>query len=189
MSDTRSKILDCMYKEVAAEGYDKTSIGKICKQVGITKPSVYYYFSSKEDIFVAMMNEYNTEILGSMGTLPAIGDKKAFMDFVIEIGDEYIDFFSQDADRCKMKVQMEMLYSRMENVKQYIDSFYERWLEWMDSVVECGKKLGAIDAHVDARDYSEMVMIFLDGISVSIHNGWESDVKKFWRTFVQNLLR
>ena len=33
-----------MYDLVAEVGYDKASIGKICDFVGISKPSVYYYF-------------------------------------------------------------------------------------------------------------------------------------------------
>ena len=45
-----------MYDLVAEVGYDKASIGKICDRVGISKPSVYYYFPSKEDIFTTLLD-------------------------------------------------------------------------------------------------------------------------------------
>ena len=53
---TRKKILDAMYDLVAEVGYDKASIGKICDFVGISKPSVYYYFPSKEEIFTTLLD-------------------------------------------------------------------------------------------------------------------------------------
>ena len=53
---TKKKILDAMYDLVAEVGYDKASIGKICDRVGISKPSVYYYFSSKEEIFTTLLD-------------------------------------------------------------------------------------------------------------------------------------
>ena len=45
-----------MYDLVAEVGYDKASIGKICDFVGISKPSVYYYFPSKEEIFTTLLD-------------------------------------------------------------------------------------------------------------------------------------
>ena len=43
---TRQKIIDAMYHLIAEYGYDKASLSKLCDAVGITKPSIYYYFQS-----------------------------------------------------------------------------------------------------------------------------------------------
>ena len=50
-NDTKQAILDAAVKLVEEKGYAETSILDICKECGITKPTFYYYYKSKEDIF------------------------------------------------------------------------------------------------------------------------------------------
>ena len=52
--ETRDKKRMLLLKTAARmfneEGYDRTSLTSIARQLGITKPSLYYYVNSKEDI-------------------------------------------------------------------------------------------------------------------------------------------
>ena len=50
---TREKILDVAYRSFADKGYNRTSMGSIAEELGITRPALYYHFASKEDLLLA----------------------------------------------------------------------------------------------------------------------------------------
>ena len=50
MKDTRERILETALDLFIERGYDKTSLREIAEKVGVTKPALYYHFSSKEEI-------------------------------------------------------------------------------------------------------------------------------------------
>lgn len=53
-ASTREKILDVALDLFSDQGFDGTSMREIAQRLGITKPSIYYHFASKEDILLAL---------------------------------------------------------------------------------------------------------------------------------------
>ena len=51
MNKTKRKIFETSMKLFAKKGYDATSIEEITATVGVAKGTLYYHFSSKEEIF------------------------------------------------------------------------------------------------------------------------------------------
>ena len=49
--NTKDMILKVGLKQFLRFGYEQTSLNSIAKEVGISKPSTYYYFKSKEELF------------------------------------------------------------------------------------------------------------------------------------------
>jgi AcrR family transcriptional regulator len=49
--DKRERILDAAEQLFAAQGYANTTMDQIVQALGVTKPFVYYYFDSKQEIF------------------------------------------------------------------------------------------------------------------------------------------
>jgi AcrR family transcriptional regulator len=49
-SDTKQRILDTARELFARKGVQKTSLQEIAAELGITKPALYYHFSSREDL-------------------------------------------------------------------------------------------------------------------------------------------
>ncbi|MCE7001874.1 TetR/AcrR family transcriptional regulator [Kibdelosporangium philippinense] len=50
MADTKQRILDAARDLFAAQGVQKTSLREIADRLGISKPALYYHFSSREDL-------------------------------------------------------------------------------------------------------------------------------------------
>jgi len=63
--DTRQKILDVAERQFAAKGYTGAYLQSIAKEVGVQKTALYYYFTSKEALYVAVLER----ILGSLDRL------------------------------------------------------------------------------------------------------------------------
>lgn len=62
----RESLLDCAREIAAAEGTDAINIRRIAKQAGIATGTVYNYFSNKEDILLALTEEYWRKTLMEM---------------------------------------------------------------------------------------------------------------------------
>ncbi len=57
MNKTKRKIFEISMKLFADKGYDATSIEEITATVGVAKGTLYYHFSSKEEIFNFLVDE------------------------------------------------------------------------------------------------------------------------------------
>ncbi len=56
--DNRSNILACALRLFASRGYDTVGIQEIVNVAGITKPTLYHYFGSKQGLLEALLKEH-----------------------------------------------------------------------------------------------------------------------------------
>src|SRR5689334_7053548 len=54
-ADTRQRILAVSAELFVEQGYEGTSLREIAERLGVTKAALYYHFSSKEQIFRALL--------------------------------------------------------------------------------------------------------------------------------------
>ncbi|MDP9765185.1 TetR/AcrR family transcriptional regulator [Deinococcus enclensis] len=55
--DTLRKILTHTYDLIAEEGIDRTALSALAQRVGIAKPTLYYYFPTKDDLIAVLFEE------------------------------------------------------------------------------------------------------------------------------------
>jgi TetR/AcrR family transcriptional regulator len=70
----RQKIIDAALEVFSAYGYRGSTIDQVAQAAGISKSSVFYYFGSKTEIYVALLTETLTDWLEPLGMLQAEGD-------------------------------------------------------------------------------------------------------------------
>jgi len=58
----KQTILDKSLKLFSAKGYDGVSVSELTEAAGITKPTLYYYFGSKEGVFEAVCQSHYTQL-------------------------------------------------------------------------------------------------------------------------------
>ncbi|SIS02043.1 transcriptional regulator, TetR family [Peribacillus simplex] len=54
---TKNKIKEVAYKQLAEKGYERATLSSIAKEVGIKTPSIYAFYKSKEDLFMAVYKD------------------------------------------------------------------------------------------------------------------------------------
>jgi AcrR family transcriptional regulator len=72
-ASTREKILDVALDLFTDQGFDGTSVREVAARLGITKPSIYYHFASKEEILMALhmrQHEFAKAALARMAGQP-----------------------------------------------------------------------------------------------------------------------
>ncbi len=55
--DNRALLLQCALDLFAARGYDAGGVQEICEAAGVTKPTLYHYFGSKQGLMQALLGE------------------------------------------------------------------------------------------------------------------------------------
>jgi AcrR family transcriptional regulator len=56
-SDARDRLLTAALDQFTLRGYAATSVRELCEAAGVTKPVLYYYFKSKEGLYLQLMEE------------------------------------------------------------------------------------------------------------------------------------
>lgn len=65
-SHTRQKILDAAFELFYAQGYQGTTVDQVIAKSGISKPTVYSYFPTKQDLCIAYVEERHRQELASL---------------------------------------------------------------------------------------------------------------------------
>jgi AcrR family transcriptional regulator len=71
--NTRERILDVALDLFIEQGFDGTSLREIAEQLGVTKAALYYHFTSKDDILMALhlrLHEFGRDALVRIGDGP-----------------------------------------------------------------------------------------------------------------------
>lgn len=82
--ERRAAILDIAREAFLQDGYSGTSMSRIAAQVGGSKATLYSYFPSKKDLFIAVTDRETAQLYDEIFNLKlSLGEpKKAFTDFV-----------------------------------------------------------------------------------------------------------
>ncbi len=81
----------------AERGYDATSVREIVEAAGVTKPTLYYHFGSKQGLAEALLTKPMTEFIASLRSL--LEEQIAPIDLLRRMFAAYIGLISDEPDR------------------------------------------------------------------------------------------
>ena len=64
--ERRQELIETARVLFMSQGYEKTMVGDIVRQVGVAQGLFYYYFRSKQEIFLAVINQFTEERIGEL---------------------------------------------------------------------------------------------------------------------------
>jgi len=62
-ADTRQGLVDEARKLFARRGYHAASLDEVCAQAGVTKGALYHHFENKEDLFLAVLDDVEKDLV------------------------------------------------------------------------------------------------------------------------------
>lgn len=66
--ERRQEIIEAAETLFFSQGYNETSVSDIVKAVGVAQGLFYYYFKSKKDVFLALMDQYIEKRVGELAS-------------------------------------------------------------------------------------------------------------------------
>ena len=101
--DSKASIIRAAVDVFARKGYEAASVREIAEAAGITKPTLYYYFGSKEGLGGAILREAQETLEASL-TVSTRGPEEAF--------ERLVDFVDAHFEACKANQSLaRFLYS------------------------------------------------------------------------------
>ena len=184
MNKTKRKIFEASMKLFAEKGYDATSIEEITATVGVAKGTLYYHFSSKEEIFNFLVEEgmklLHNSIDIKIDKLPNYIDKlKAIILIQIKIVVKYEDLIT---------ILLNQFWgneARNQMCKKHILSYIEK----IEGIVKEGIAKGEIKEGDPKVIASEIYALTCCSLVYKVRSEEEIDIMKLYKEFENTVIK
>lgn len=148
-SDLRTRILDAAIRLFAQRGYAATSVREVVEAAGCTKPALYYYFESKDALFLEAIRSGTAIIFDLVeDTMRREGSVRAQMAHGL---DQFLGFFRENEMTMRLLMRAELQPDEGQPAFDF-DSVRERHLMMLRSMLEVGVSRGEIRSDIDLDD-------------------------------------
>ena len=179
-AERRNEILDVAERLFCTKGYDQTSTNDILSEIGIARGTLYYHFSSKEDILDAMIDRILDEIVRRASRI-ALDESVAVLERMTQtILASNVDTKTGDMILEQMhKPQNALMHAKMQErlLKQLIPLFTK--------LIEDGISQGLMQT-ADPEDTIEMLLLYANTVFDDAIAYSEADKKKKVLAFINN---
>ncbi|MFB6367623.1 TetR/AcrR family transcriptional regulator [Paenibacillus elgii] len=185
INETYAKILETAYRLFAEHGIDKTSLSMIAKEVGISKPAIYYHFPSKDVLIEVLFEEIKKEINFSKSFSIQDYTKDNFEAKLLADGYRMIE--EQRQDDYFPRVVNEYMIRGSRNELKYehrLHEVIEGFANGFEELLTHGAKLGIIPGErITAK--AHMLTMVIDNIGNCMLIGLKFNYKEIWEEAVK----
>ena len=186
-NNTKQKIIDAMYHLIGTEGYEKASMGKICDSIDITKAAAYYYFKSKEDIFLEIVkNLYEEDLSKYIEDINKSNNKEEYRTALLQFEFSFIDIYQNDSELQKICYEIDIQAYRIPRVKEYVNSANHKMNKILNSMLEKGVSLKLFEEDT-INIKAQYLQIVMEGLDKAILFKFPICAKEVWQYSVDQL--
>lgn len=164
--NTRQRLLREAMRLFLRDGYDSVATRQVCEAAGVTQPSLYHHFGSKEGLYFAAIAEWFSDLRDSMTR--AIADGETFRDRLLHLA---LIFWSGEAGEyqaMQRDAMRHMPQARMPALRLIIlDSVISPLLELMSA----GIASGDLPTYAEPYALMELFWAMVDGFAGLYHRG------------------
>lgn len=158
-TSTKEKILKEGKSLLQQYGYNGFSFQDIANSVGIKKPSLYDHFSSKDDLIIAILAEYN----------------QLFEAWKIQVNDlnppekirkVFQVFYSFSCDHKKVCPVLALIADMKvisKSAQKEMKNFIDNWLDWLSEIILEGQTKNVFQNNISPHDLSSFIYSQLMG--------------------------
>ena len=186
-NETLASLIQVSYCLFAEHGIAKTTYTMIAKRVGIAKPSIYYYFDSKDALITGVFDELCKAI-----EFPAFFELEQFtednfVENLIAVGVKMID--EQDKDPYFKRVLQEymLLATRDQDFSKRLLALQKDYLSGFEALLEKASMLGLLKNKDNLVAKAHMLALILDNIGNFMMFDEQIDYKQIWIEAVHSL--
>lgn len=156
---TRARILRAAEALFAERGFHATGMAAICEAVGMSPGTLYRYFSSKDAIIVAFVDDELDAALEAYARLDEAPDVLAA---VVDLLDESMAWSS---DRAYAAVATEVVAEANRNpvVAERVEALQTRLYESLTGALRRAQAAGTVDANADVEAAAAAFLALVDG--------------------------
>ena len=174
--EAKSRILDAANKVFAEKGYHEATMDDIAKRLGVSKGAIYLYFSSKEDLFEAMVKtapQAFKEILYS-----SFGDEANPIQSATQFFDKMLKL---SASNPGLSFEILSEASRNPSLKRILKQNHEEYERVLTSFLIEGRKRGIMGNNLDIPPLANALIALWNGLETLLVTGLPvDDARRAW---------
>ncbi|MDX1572384.1 MAG: TetR family transcriptional regulator C-terminal domain-containing protein [Methylophaga sp.] len=156
---TRKLLIDVGTQVIGAQGFNTTGLNNVLQTAGVPKGSFYYYFASKEDFGLAIIDETATEyaelIAGYLQDerfTPLTRIRNYLQSGLDRIRE------GQCQRGCLIGTLGQELSTQNENFRARLDAVFEGWKQQFAACLQAAQMAGELPAEVDVMQLAEFLL-------------------------------
>lgn len=149
-SQTRKQLLDAALKQFADRGYAGTSVQEIVRGARVTKPTLYYYFGNKAELYQALVDYAHDERFRLMRAAAARGETVA--EKLVEIVAALFEFLQENREL--MRITFATAFAAPGELPaevRYLEKC-SRNFEFIHSLMKRAQRTGELDRRFDSEE-------------------------------------
>ena len=160
----RKAIFDAAVKIFARKGYHGTTIRDIVEAAGVTQPMVYYYFGSKEQLFITCVKELFVQLAAEY---ESIDRNQPFKDFLFEFVRAGSEMYRKNPESILLIVNYIHFpeeYPRFIEIKDY----GLKSIQLLSEVMAEAKKRGEVNPEIEEK-YAALTVLGAVSFAGTLH--------------------
>jgi TetR/AcrR family transcriptional regulator len=147
---TRAEIIAAAERHFAKRGFRDTRLGDIAAEVGIRRASISYHFSSKQELYTAVLE---TVFAGWAESLPSGGSAARRLEAAMT---GWIDFVAERPSAARL-ILRESVNAQPENIGAFLRSDGGGPVEWFEALIAEGVTTGELHPKIESRRFLSLM--------------------------------
>lgn len=185
---TSQNIVEASFKLMAEHGIEKMSLSMIAKEVGISKPAIYYHFSSKE----ALVDFLFEEIFSGYHFVSYFNKeqytKENFAEKLIADGLHMLSEYEGQEGILRVINEFIITASRNEKYQKRLFEIQEDFLNGFHDLLKKGVELDVVSQQATEENAHTLALV-IDNMSNYMLMGFQLKYKEIWIQNVKNVMK
>ncbi|MEQ1569133.1 MAG: TetR/AcrR family transcriptional regulator, partial [Myxococcota bacterium] len=161
-TERKSQILRAARAVFIEKGYLAARVEDVSARAGLSKGAVYFYFPSKRDLFMALVQEEHEKTYGFLEV--AENDQRPAAVKLLDLGQKYLDYFAGLKTPPRFFLMMCEQGIRDEEIREECQAVHQQFVDAVARVLAQGMAEGAF-RQGDPQSMAEMLKALIDGMS------------------------
>ena len=151
---------------LAERGFDDISIEDLARGAGISRPTFYFYFASKDEVLLALLDRVITEVEHRVGGLPRDFDSDPAGAWTRSIG-MFVEVFVAHRGVATAAIAAR---ARNDEVRVLWSKSMQSWADFSTDVIRSEQARGAAPGGIDAHDLAVSLNLMNERVITAVLN-------------------
>lgn len=169
MPDTQQRILDSARELFFLRSYADVGIAAICERAGVNRGSLYYFYPSKQDLVLAVLDAQFNDMEGNLLSqafaedIPPMARLARFAKTVYQV-QKQINAGTGHVLGCPFGNLATELSTQDDTIRARIQQVFRKLQGHICGVLQSAQKLGELSRDVDEKATAEAMLAYFEGV-------------------------
>jgi len=184
-AERRSQIIRAARAVFVEKGYMAARVEDVAKRASLSKGAVYFYFSSKRELFMALVQEEHENTYSFLER--AEQDERPAAVKLLDLGQQYLNYFAGLKSPPRFFLMMCEQGIRDEEIREEVQAVHQRFVDAATRILAQGMAEGTF-RQGDPQGMAMMLKAIIDGLAGQSAIGIRPDRDRLVNDGIQLLL-